>query len=104
MTSHYNNGTCWQTRIDLSCFDTLVQGPTAARKICGSDLSREDLERMKNVSNALNEVTLELSLPSSKSTTLEHQAFEIMKRRILGQLPTLSSRGVLRIVEGKPVS
>ena len=101
MTSHYNNGTCWQTRTDLSCFDTLVRGPTAARKICGSDLSREDLERMKNVSNALSEVTLELSLPSSR---LEHQAFEIMKRRILGQLPTLSSRGVLRIVEGKTVS
>ena len=58
---------------------------------------------MREVPNRLSEVTLELSLPSSKLPALDHQAFEQMKKRLLEQLPMLSSRGILHIVEGASI-
>lgn len=55
---------------------------------------------MKEVSKQLTQVTLELSLQSSGVLVRDRQAFESMKERIHSQLPQLSSRDTLRIIEG----
>ena len=56
---------------------------------------------MKSVASQLEEVTLELSVPASRSPTLDDQMFEAMKKRLLEQLPALSACGILHVVAGK---
>jgi len=104
-TSHYNNSTCWHTRVDFRFLDALAPSSHAdtSNRICGTDFSRKDVARMRDVASGLTDIELTLGLPSSRMPVLDHQAFEAMQKVIYKQLPLLTSRGVLRIVEGKTV-
>ncbi|TCD65446.1 hypothetical protein EIP91_002659 [Steccherinum ochraceum] len=101
LMSHYNNGTCWPNRLDLGFFDVLAESSNTPRTTCQSALSREAQQRIKDVSAQLTEVTLELALQSSRSPVLDRQTFAAVRQRVQKQLPLLTARGTLRLVEGE---
>ena len=59
-----------------------------------SSLSREDAKRVESVAKKLKTVTLALTF----SRTMDVREFGIIQKVITAQLPTLSSKRVLRIV------
>lgn len=81
----------WLSRLDMRVLDHLFPSGSTAKS---SSLSREDAKRVESVAKKLKTVTLALTF----SRTMDVREFGIIQKVITAQLPTLSSKRVLRII------
>ena len=81
----------WLRRLDMRALDHLIPSGSSGK---ASSLSREDAKRAEGVAKKLKTVTLALTF----SRAMDVREFDIIQKAITAQLPTLKSKGVLRIV------